>query len=44
MKDIAQGVENIINVDSSQIEDILPLIDNHVPQDAVPYALRAKLF
>lgn len=42
--EIITSVRNIINADNSQIEDILPLIDNHIPQDAVPYALRAKLF
>lgn len=43
-KEIISTVRRIINTDHSQVKDILPLIDNHIPQDAVPYALRAKLF
>jgi len=44
MQKITEEIRTIINSDITQLNDILPLIDNHVPQDAVPYTLRAKLF
>jgi len=42
--EMIEKIEEKINLDTTQLSDILPLIDNHIPQDAVPYALRAKLF
>lgn len=42
--EIINKVQNIINSDTTRLNKILPLIDNHIPQDAVPYVLRAKLF
>jgi len=44
IQNMAEEVQEIINSDITQLNDILPFIDNHVPQDAVPYTLRAKLF
>lgn len=51
LKELVKEVQVAINSDlspwvnsSSESENILNAIDNHVPQDAVPYALRAKLF
>lgn len=42
--DMIKKIQENINLDTIQLNDILPFIDNHVPQDAVPYTLRAKLF
>lgn len=44
IKEIIKKIRSILNSDITQLNDILPFIDNHVPQDAVPYTLRAKLF
>ncbi len=44
IKEIIKKIRLILNSDTTQLNDILPLIDNHVPQDAIPFALRAKLF
>lgn len=44
IREMIEQIRENINSDITQLNDILPLIDNHVSQDAVPYALRAKLF
>jgi len=46
LKELVITIQKIIDIDISVLksENIIDAIDNHVPQDAVPYALRAKLF
>lgn len=41
---LSDKIQEIINSDTSQLKSILDAIDNHIPLDAVPYALRAKSF